>query len=121
MNAVDEEYLAEIREQVCTRCVERPAGGPPCAPLGKQCGVELHLPELIRSIRKIHSNLIDPYLQQNRQEICASCAHLHSSFCPCPMDYLCVLIAEAVEDVDRRRTALQQQVRCGCASYDCDK
>ena len=37
------EYLAEIRKQVCSRCVERPPGGPPCAPLGKQCGVEMHL------------------------------------------------------------------------------
>jgi len=49
------EYLTEIREQVCSRCVERPPGGPPCAPLGKVCGVELHLPKIIDAIHEVRS------------------------------------------------------------------
>lgn len=96
------EYLDEIREQVCSRCPERPPGGPPCAPLGKNCGVEMHLPQLVDSIHAVRSDLIDPYLAHNRSEICAHCALLHSSICPCPMDYLAVLVVEAVEAVDRR-------------------
>jgi hypothetical protein len=96
------EYLAEIRKEVCSRCIERPPGGPPCAPLGKQCGIELHLPELIASIRQLHSNSIAPYLERNRKHICEHCALLHSSTCPCPMDYLAVLLVDAVEEVDRR-------------------
>src|SRR5262249_55499728 len=39
----------------------------------------------------------------NRTEICEKCAFLHSSFCPCPMDYLAVLVVQAVETVDERR------------------
>src|SRR5262245_56569487 len=97
-----EEYLAEIRDQVCSHCVERPAGGPPCAPLGKFCGIEMHLAALIDSIREVDSGLIEPYLRQNRQQVCAKCAFLHSSICPCPMDYLAVLTVQAVETVDRR-------------------
>jgi hypothetical protein len=97
------EYLGEIRQQVCSRCVERPPGGPPCEPLGKNCGLEMHLPELIASIREVHSSLVEPYLQNNRQKICESCAFLHSSICPCPMDYLSALVIEAVEAVDQRR------------------
>jgi hypothetical protein len=97
------EYLEEIRRQVCSRCVERPAGGPPCAPLGKTCGVELHLPQLIESIRQTRSPLIGPYLERNRKEICTSCAFLDTSICPCPMDYLAVLLVQAVEAVDERR------------------
>src|SRR5215207_2587071 len=96
------EYLAEIRQQACSRCVERPPGGPPCAPLGKQCGVEMHLPQLIESIREVESGLIEPYLAHNRQGICETCALLHSSVCPCPMDYLAVLTVQAVETVDER-------------------
>jgi len=99
------DYLQEIREQVCSRCVERPPGGPPCAPLGKQCGVEIHLPELIESIHAVHSASVAPYLEHNRAEICEHCALLHSSICPCPMDYLSTLIVEAVERVDRRAQA----------------
>ncbi|MCC6418125.1 MAG: hypothetical protein IT429_07720 [Gemmataceae bacterium] len=98
-----QEYRDEIRQQVCTRCVERPSGGPPCVPLGKNCGVELHLPELIESIRQVHSPLLEPYLSCNRRQVCTHCAFLHDSICPCPMEYLGALIVEAVEGVDQRR------------------
>jgi len=97
------EYLDEIRKQVCSCCVERPPGGPPCGPLGKPCGIELHLPELIETIHDVHSPLIEPYLEHNRQDICQHCAYLHSSGCPCPMDYLAVPLVQAVETVDERR------------------
>jgi hypothetical protein len=66
--------------------------------------VELHLPELIHSIHQVkHTHLITPYLDHNRSEICENCAFHGSSCCPCPMDYLLVLIAQAVETVDQRR------------------
>lgn len=96
------EYLEEIRRQVCSHCVERPPGGPPCAPLGKACGVELHLGELVESIHHVESGLLEPYLERNRREICQHCRYLHSEICPCPMDYLLPLIVEAVETVDAR-------------------
>lgn len=97
------EYETEIRKQVCSRCVERPQGGPPCAPLGKMCGVELHMPQIITAIRERHSESIAPYLEHNRHEVCEHCKFLHSSICPCPMDYLAVLLIEAVETVDARK------------------
>jgi hypothetical protein len=97
------EYMEEIRKQVCSHCVERPPGGPPCAPLGKQCGIETHLPQLVATIQKVHSESIVPYLGNNRAHICESCVLHHSSICPCPMDYLAVLLVEAVETVDQRR------------------
>jgi hypothetical protein len=97
------EYLAEIREQVCSHCVERPEGGPPCTARGKVCGIELHLPQLIEAIHQVDSGLLDPYLQHNRQNICERCTHLHSSSCACPMDYLALLLVQAVETVDQRR------------------
>ncbi len=104
------EYLDEIRKQVCSRCVERPPGGPPCLPLGKQCGVELHLPQLIEAIHEIKSGSIVPYLEKNQQRVCEHCAHLHDSICPCPLKYLAVLIVQAVETVDLRRQQLAQAV-----------
>jgi hypothetical protein len=104
------EYLDEIRERVCSRCVERPPGGPPCAPLGKTCGVETHLPQLIEAIHRVRSGLIEPYLTNNRRTICEHCALHHGSDCPCPMDYLAVLLVEAVEAVDERRKGRMQPV-----------
>ena len=96
------EYLAAIRDYVCSRCVERPPGGPPCLPRGKICGIELHLPELLDSIYRCNSASIDPYLDETHKCVCANCVHLHSEHCPCPMDSLAVLLVEAVEEVDRR-------------------
>jgi hypothetical protein len=96
------EYLEEIRKQVCSRCVERPPGGPPCAPLGKICGIESHLPELVEAIRQVKSGAIGPYLDHNRHAICEGCSRHNGSDCPCPMDYLSVLLVEAVEAVDAR-------------------
>jgi hypothetical protein len=99
-----QEYLDEIRQEVCSHCVERPYGGPPCGPLGKPCGVELHLPQLVESVRQVHSDLIGPYLANNRKEVCEQCPYLHhAEYCPCPMDSLAVLVVEAIEAVDRRR------------------
>ncbi len=97
-----QEYLDEIREKVCSRCVERPEGGPPCVPLGKPCGVELHLPQLVESVREVHSGLIAPYLESDRCHICTTCSYLHGEHCPCPMDTLAVLVVEAIETVERR-------------------
>jgi hypothetical protein len=98
-----DEYRKEVRKQVCSRCVERPPGGPPCEPLGKKCGIELHLPELVDSIHRVgKSAWIEPYLEQDRQEVCAQCDFLGSSTCPCPMDYLAVLLVQAIETVDAR-------------------
>ncbi|HEV3258257.1 MAG TPA: hypothetical protein VG013_15365 [Gemmataceae bacterium] len=98
-----QEYMAEIRGQVCSRCIERPPGGPPCAPLGKQCGIEMHLPALIDAVHEVRSDLINAYLDNNRDRICKDCVLLHSSSCPCPLDYLAVLLVQAIETVDQRR------------------
>jgi hypothetical protein len=103
------EYLDEMRRQVCSHCVERPAGGPPCAPLGKNCGVEMHLPQLIESIHQVKSVMLEPYLQHNRKDICEKCAFLYTSICPCPMDYLSVLVVQAVETVDQRHQERQKE------------
>jgi hypothetical protein len=93
-------YEEEIRREVCGRCVDRPAGGPPCYPLGKVCGIELHLAELVESVCSVHSPLLEPYLEKNRLTICSCCAyHQNADACPCPMDYLAELSVEAIEQV----------------------
>jgi hypothetical protein len=97
------DYLEEIRQEVCGRCVERPPGGPPCGPLGKVCGVELHLPQLVEAVRSVHSGWMGPYLDRTHEKVCKGCRFLHADCCPCPMDRLALLVVEAIEAVDRRR------------------
>ena len=109
--AKPEAYRDEIRKQVCRKCIERPPGGPPCAPLGKICGLELHLPKFLDAIHEADSLLIEPYLDNIRHQICSACLHRGCDCCPCPMDYLLVLSVQAVETVDARRA---QAAMTGC-------
>lgn len=103
-----DEYLLELRTQVCDRCIERPEGGPPCAPLGKRCGIELHLPEFIdavhavNDIKAVDDVRIDPYIDTLHKRVCEDCRESTTKHCPCPLKYLLLLAVEAIETVDER-------------------
>jgi hypothetical protein len=97
--------MDEIRREVCSRCIERPVGGPPCLPLGKRCGIELHPLEYMNAIHKANSNVIDPYLENLHSDVCSLCADKGCTGCPCPMDYLAGLLVRAIETVDGRHPA----------------
>ena len=99
-----QEYLDEIRQQVCGRCVERPPGGPPCLPLGKRCGIELNLPAYIKAVHEADSKVIDPYIEHLHSDVCEHCVQKGCSGCPCPMEYLVGLLVQAVETVDGRHS-----------------
>jgi hypothetical protein len=64
----------------------------------------MHLSQLVESIRAVRGDSIVPYLENNRRLICATCPLLDGDDCPCPMDYLAVLVVDAVEAVDRRHS-----------------
>src|SRR5688572_8822479 len=98
-----EEYRAELRANVCSRCIERRHGAPPCEPLGKGCGIERHLPVLVELCRTTNSARIDPYIAKLHDTICPDCEYKDSVLCPCPLDYLLQLAVETVENVECRR------------------
>ena len=97
------EYLTEVREQVCNRCVERPPGGPPCAPLGKNCPVEMHFAKYLDAIHEVDSPSVGPYADRLHDRVCSRCDRRSPDACPCPLDYLLVLMVQAIESVDCRR------------------
>ena len=98
-----DEYMAEIREQVCAHCIDRPPGGPPCAPHGKTCGVEQHLAEIVDIAHSTCSHVIDPYIERFHDDVCQHCAARVTRHCPCPLDALLVLAIGAIETVDERK------------------
>ena len=102
-----DEYMLELREQVCSRCIERQTGAPPCAPLGKQCGIEHHLPKLVEICRATNNVLMAPYSENLHEQICSDCVFKEEPTCPCPLRYLLQLAVEAVETVERRRATMQ--------------
>ena len=97
-----DEYMAAIRDQVCSRCVERPPGGPPCLPLGKRCGIELNLPQLIDAVHEVDSESMLPYEFTFHHVVCEQCAVRTTTACPCPLDTLLILAVQAIESVDQR-------------------
>jgi hypothetical protein len=118
-----QEYLDEIRKQVCSRCIDRPGGGPPCAPLGKMCSVELFLPLLLKAIHEVDSPSIGAYVDNLRRRVCAHCVHQNADgFClprterTCALDYLFPLIVEVVETVDQRRAEAATHTGSWCGS-----
>jgi hypothetical protein len=105
-----EEYMCEIREQVCARCIERPPGGPPCEPLGKRCGIELDLPQLVDAVHRVQSSVMEPYIDHFHDDVCMHCANRGTGQCPCPLEFLLVLAVQAIEAVDQRRAAAAMPV-----------
>lgn len=101
------EYMAEIREQVCTRCVDRPHGGPPCEPLGKLCGIEVNLRQLVDAVHDVDSTTMEQYEDEFHHVVCEECAFHNMHQCPCPLDSLLILAVQAIESVDRRHGAAQ--------------
>jgi len=96
------QYMEEIRREVCSRCIERPPGGPPCDPLGKRCGIEHNLARIVEAVHQVHSNRMDPYTRIFHDQVCTQCANRTTDQCPCPMEYLLILAVEAIETVDAR-------------------
>jgi hypothetical protein len=100
-----DEYMTEIRTQVCTHCIDRPPDGPPCGPLGKRCGIEVNLPLLIDAVHAANSRSIDLYIEHFHNDVCTKCPNRPTSQCPCPLEYLLTLAVQAIETVDERRAA----------------
>ena len=95
-----EPCMAAIRELVCSRCIERPPGGPPCAPLGKRCGIEVNLERLVEAVHAVDSPAMDSYVDGLHDVVCPSCQFRTTSQCPCPLESLLPLAVEAIESVE---------------------
>ena len=102
-----DEYMEAVRSQVCSHCIEKPPGGPPCDPLGKRCGIELHLAQIVEVTHAARSQTMDPYIERLHDDVCASCANRPTEQCPCPLEYLLQLAVQAIEEVDARSTAVR--------------
>jgi hypothetical protein len=97
------EYMAQVRKDVCSRCIDRPPGGPPCAPQGKTCGIEEHLEEVVELTHAVRSGEMEPYIEHFHQDVCSHCLARPTKNCPCPLDHLLILAIQAIETVDERR------------------
>lgn len=92
-------YLQEIHEEVCTRCSNKPAEGPPCEPFGKRCAVELDLPLILQAIHEADSPSVAIPVENIRRHLC----NQGQQGCSCPRDYVLMQVVQAVRAADERR------------------
>ena len=98
------EYLAEVREQVCSHCPETAPDRPPFRLCCRSCGVELQLPQFVESIHEAGEDLSELDPAPSRRVVCARCGCLDGGICPCPAGSLTTLLIRAVKTVDERRS-----------------
>lgn len=79
------EFLADLRDEVCSRCGGRPLGDP----RGNPCGQTLPLDQLIAAIRAAQGG-----------EGPGSAA---ANWCPCTLEKLAALAREAAESLEKDR------------------
>jgi hypothetical protein len=94
-----DEYLHEIRQQVCSRCPGQAEDEDPREPWGTGCRLERELPGLIDALHTAYADLG----KADAEEVCACFALLHGSTSICPTDELSAALVRAVARVDDRQ------------------
>jgi len=109
-----QEYLEAIRRRVCAVCIDADEHG--VCQLGPEgtCPVERFLPEVIGVVNEVQSDQIEDYVAVLRDRICAFCQQTPEGLCAlrlkadCALDRYFVLVAEAIDEVQRQQEPLFQ-------------
>jgi hypothetical protein len=78
------DFLADLRDEVCSRCGGRPAGDP----RGNPCGQTLPLDQLVAAIRAAQGG---------------EAPGPGADWCPCTIEKLAALAREAAESLEKER------------------
>lgn len=100
-------YREAIHEKVCKRCIELAEDGV-CGLTGHdQCGVELHLPDIVKVVQSVKSLQLKDYVEELRKVVCGKCKNKNMdgtcqlrSDADCGLDRYFELVVEAIEEVD---------------------
>lgn len=105
-----EKYREAIHKKVCQHCIDRTEEGI-CGLTGHdECGVEAHLPKIVRAVQSVQSDSLQDYIDALRKIVCVDCKNKNSdgtcqlrSEADCGLDRYFELVVEAIEEVDQRR------------------
>lgn len=95
-----------LRRRVCSICVDRNPDGTCDVKARHDCALVENLPQITRSISRVHSDNMDEYINAIRENICAECPHQHlDGSCNerdevrCALDRYLLPIIEVIEEV----------------------
>lgn len=82
-----EVYLSALHQKICPQCPYAVLGEEEqffiCTlPEGKQCGIKLHLPEVVRIVESMPDAPLGHIRVQLRSHICSHCEQFKSGTCP---------------------------------------
>ncbi|MFQ5823025.1 MAG: hypothetical protein ACE5JB_03120 [bacterium] len=114
-----QKYLEAIRRRVCSVCIdgifENGHKFVRCGlPADRTCHIELYLPQVIEVVESLDSPRMDDYIALLNEKVCAMCENSEEGYCAlrlkadCALDRYFMLVAEAIEEVQRPRRNLSK-------------
>jgi len=86
-----DQYFKAVRSRVCSLCMDVNEDGE-CTTHGEElCSVKKFLPRIVKIVSTTESTILDDYLVQFRERICAICTPGGESECTSRDGYSCVL------------------------------
>jgi len=105
MMKYDEKYLQEIRQRVCSKCIDRTASGLCTASTFEACAINRYLPEIIDIVLSGPPAEYDEYVSRLRSKVCSACGRQSpDGRCDlrddveCALDRYFPVIIEAIRD-----------------------
>lgn len=68
-------YWDSIRQNVCRKCIDGDGRGGCRLPIDEYCGLDRFFPEIVRTVRSVHSDSFQDYVDALRVNICRTCDH----------------------------------------------
>ena len=102
-----DEYVKELRKEVCGRCDQTAPSGPPCTPLGWPFEIEIYLPESVALAHSPEPRPMYVQLAEFQEFVCESCAR-GGQLSHCPISFL---------SPNCPRCPLTSSTGCRCAPY----
>lgn len=101
-------YLAAIRNNVCSICVDSNDKGRCTLTEQEICALDKYLPDIVEIVHSIDSENINDYVKALRENICSECrTQDDSGYCylredvNCSLDRYFPLIVETIQKADR--------------------
>jgi len=95
-----------LRRRICSVCVDHNVDGSCDLDARHECVLFDRLPQVARSISRVHSDQLDDYITAMREDICSECFHQSlDGSCKerdevrCALDRYLIPIVDAIEEV----------------------
>ena len=102
---MDQQWDA-IRQKVCRKCIDGDSKGGCRLPIDETCGLEEFFPEIVQTVRSVHSDSYQDYVNALRLNICAHCEHQFANgtcrkrdTLECALDRYLPVVIDVIESV----------------------